>query len=149
MVDNVSAALDYVIGAIMFGNFKPSAEQIQRLKGVLPELTSTTSKEEKYKQLYTKLRTLRLDGITVNARQESINRITKAIADVKKLEADSEAVDLLSTSFGSDASIELRQAREKMEELLRRLNSGETFATAGSVRSINSYTQKLFLSLRR
>jgi predicted transcriptional regulator len=141
MVDNVSAALDYVIGAIMFGNFKPSAEQIQRLKGVLPELTSTTSKEEKYKQLYTKLRTLRLDGITVNARQESINRITKAIADVKKLEADSEAVDLLSTSFGS--------AREKMEELLRRLNSGETFATAGSVRSINSYTQKLFLSLRR
>jgi exonuclease VII small subunit len=142
-MDKVDVALNYVIDAVRDG-YQLSEEQTQKLKEVLPGLSPTSTKVEGKKEFLDHVRkSLFLSNVGVKSREESIMKVRKAIDKVKALESDKEAVKLLSTCSDSNASTQLRQIREKMENFLHRLESGETFPTSGVVGAINKAMRNL------
>ncbi len=147
---NVSDLLDYVIGSIRFGGFQPSKEQVEKLKEALPELTGTTTKEQKkeqFKAVSSRLdAALRLEGISTKSpqqREDSIKQIEEALVKLRAIEADTATVEFLSECTYHNVSKELRLAREKMENLLRRLREGESFSSSGPVGGISSHYRRL------
>ncbi|MCH5584883.1 hypothetical protein MK805_07830 [Shimazuella sp. AN120528] len=150
---DMDAALNQVIGAMKSGGYKPSEEQIQQLKEILEQATTSSEEQKKkqLKQLLTRIETLRVHGTNVKLREESIKRVREAIANAESLEADTEAVELLIYCFPwLDVSIEIREARGKMENLLRQLESGRTFNTlTPTLNSINAHIRRLTSSLRK
>ncbi|WP_028775902.1 hypothetical protein [Shimazuella kribbensis] len=144
-MDNVSVALAYVIGAIKLDGYQLSGEQIDQLKKVLPELATTPEEleEKKLRELLTRMYTLKLERISLKEREVSRKRVKSALDNMVALEADAEAVGLLSLKSYSNASIELELIRKKMEKLLDQLVSDEDFNTSSAVKNICSAVNKL------
>lgn len=74
-------------------------------------------------------------------RESSKSKVKRAIANIEALVASAPAMKILNTH--TDASGELAEAKKKMQILLKRLESGESFGTSGAVNSINTHIRNL------
>ncbi len=164
MGDRESAAFDYAVGAIGFGFFLPTKDQLEKfLKALPPELVEfisaelvqatstepekTTPTELTPEQFRGRLCTMLLQ-LTNSTKEETILAaiviVEEALNRIVSLLDDEAAVALLSGITRSNANIELYHAKTKMEEILRRLKERDRVSSMSSaIRGPNNHIEAL------